>query len=168
MLKRWIAQRYPPDKSLSSEQVLKKTTCVIYLIEICPDFSCFLSCTVRANVPRTRYVCNKWRILHGRAEIRNFSSSVEIFVKISSFRAKAHLVFSFYFSSYPDQRVKKDPDDLEMGVIGSVSLLQNANLSTQPITSFDWSPDKVSRADPEHLLHCSYLNGSYLFYREFC
>ena len=71
--------------------------------------------------------------------------------------------------------MKKDPDDLEMGVIGSVSLLQNANLSTQPITSFDWSPDKVSRADPEnserepeHLLHCSFLNGSYLFYREFC
>ena len=33
-----------------------------------------------------------------------------------------------------------------MGVIGSVSLLQNANLSTQPITSFDWSPDKVSQS----------------------
>jgi len=47
-------------------------------------------------------------------------------------------------SSYPDQRVKKDTDDLDIGVIGSVSLLQNANLSTQPITSFDWSPDKVS------------------------
>ena len=80
--------------------------------------SYFLSCTVRANVPRTRYVCNNMLFL--------------------------------YFSSYPDQRVKKDPDDLEMGVIGSVSLLQNANLSTQPITSFDWSPDKVSRADPEN------------------
>ena len=60
------------------------------------------------------------------------------------------ICFFLYFSSYPDQRVKKDPDDLEMGVIGSVSLLQNANLSTQPITSFDWSPDKVSRADPEN------------------
>ena len=60
------------------------------------------------------------------------------------------MYFFFYFSSYPDQRVKKDPDDLEMGVIGSVSLLQNATLSTQPITSFDWSPDKVSRADPEN------------------
>lgn len=48
------------------------------------------------------------------------------------------------FSSYPDQRVKKDANDLDIGVIGSVSLLQNANLSTQPITSFDWSPDKVS------------------------
>ena len=40
--------------------------------------------------------------------------------------------------------MKKDANDLDMGVIGSVSLLQNANLSTQPITSFDWSPDKVS------------------------
>ena len=70
----------------------------IFLDRDCPDFSCFLSCTVRANVPRTRYVCNKWRILRRRAEIRNFSSSVEIFVKISSFRAKAHLVFFFFFT----------------------------------------------------------------------
>ena len=69
--------------------------------------------------------------------------------------------------------MKKDPDDLEMGVIGSVSLLQNANLSTQPITSFDWSPDKVSRVDPENSERgartlASYLNRSYLFCREFC
>lgn len=40
--------------------------------------------------------------------------------------------------------MKKDANDLDMGVIGSVSMLQNASLSTQPITSFDWSPDKVS------------------------
>ena len=51
---------------------------------------------------------------------------------------------SVFNSSYPEQRVKKDANDLDMGVIGSVSLLQNANLSTQPISSFDWSPDKVS------------------------
>ena len=61
-----------------------------------------------------------------------------------------HFLFSFPFinfiSSYPDKRVKKDAKDLDMGVIGSVSLLQNANLSTQPITSFDWSPDKVSQS----------------------
>lgn len=42
--------------------------------------------------------------------------------------------------------MKKDANDLDMGVIGSVSMLQNASLSTQPITSFDWSPDKVSNA----------------------
>jgi len=29
-----------------------------------------------------------------------------------------------------------------MGVAGSVSLLQNVTLSTQPISSLDWSPDK--------------------------
>lgn len=44
--------------------------------------------------------------------------------------------------SYPDKRVKQDADGINMGVVGSVSLLQNATLSTQPISSFDWSPDK--------------------------
>ncbi|MBN3320352.1 WDR92 protein, partial [Atractosteus spatula] len=43
---------------------------------------------------------------------------------------------------YPAQRTKKDADDIDMGVAGSVSLLQNVTLSTQPIASLDWSPDK--------------------------
>ncbi|XP_033620322.1 WD repeat-containing protein 92 isoform X2 [Fukomys damarensis] len=43
---------------------------------------------------------------------------------------------------YPIQRSKKDPEGVEMGVAGSVSLLQNVTLSTQPISSLDWSPDK--------------------------
>lgn len=30
-----------------------------------------------------------------------------------------------------------------MGVVGSVSLLQNVTLSSQPISHMDWSPDKV-------------------------
>lgn len=50
----------------------------------------------------------------------------------------------FLLSSYPAKRVEKDGDGLEMGVAGSVTLLQNATLSQQPISSFDWSPDKVS------------------------
>ena len=29
-----------------------------------------------------------------------------------------------------------------MGVAGTVNLLQNVTLSTQPIASLDWSPDK--------------------------
>ena len=29
-----------------------------------------------------------------------------------------------------------------MGVPGTVQLVQNAVMSTQPINSFDWSPDK--------------------------
>lgn len=28
-------------------------------------------------------------------------------------------------------------------MVGSVNLLQNVNLSTQPISALDWSPDKV-------------------------
>lgn len=48
-----------------------------------------------------------------------------------------------YFSSeYPAQRSKKGSDDMDVGVAGSVNLLQNATLSTQPIASLDWSPDK--------------------------
>lgn len=50
--------------------------------------------------------------------------------------------FDLVFSEYPIQRSKKDSEGIEMGVAGSVSLLQNVTLSTQPISSLDWSPDK--------------------------
>ncbi|XP_077138693.1 dynein axonemal assembly factor 10-like isoform X1 [Ranitomeya variabilis] len=43
---------------------------------------------------------------------------------------------------YPAQRSRKDPDGVDIGVAGMVSLLQNVTLSTQPISSIDWSPDK--------------------------
>uniref|UniRef100_A0A5F9CTF4 Dynein axonemal assembly factor 10 n=1 Tax=Oryctolagus cuniculus TaxID=9986 RepID=A0A5F9CTF4_RABIT len=43
---------------------------------------------------------------------------------------------------YPVRRSKKDSEGVDMGVAGSVSLLQNVTLSTQPISSLDWSPDK--------------------------
>ncbi|XP_030604101.1 dynein axonemal assembly factor 10 [Archocentrus centrarchus] len=43
---------------------------------------------------------------------------------------------------YPAQRSKKDSDGVDVGVAGSVNLLQNATLSSQPIASLDWSPDK--------------------------
>lgn len=45
-------------------------------------------------------------------------------------------------SEYPAHRSKKDSEGLEMGVAGSISLLQNVTVSTQPISSLDWSPDK--------------------------
>ncbi|XP_074657007.1 dynein axonemal assembly factor 10-like [Tubulanus polymorphus] len=48
--------------------------------------------------------------------------------------------------NYPSNRVVKDSNDIELGVAGTVSLLQNATLSTQPISSFDWSPDKQGLA----------------------
>ncbi|XP_033632495.1 WD repeat-containing protein 92-like [Asterias rubens] len=44
--------------------------------------------------------------------------------------------------SYPTSRVQEDANGVEMGVIGSVSLLQNITLSSQPICGFDWSADK--------------------------
>ncbi|KAM9365845.1 dynein axonemal assembly factor 10 [Pholidichthys leucotaenia] len=43
---------------------------------------------------------------------------------------------------YPAQRSKKDSGDVEVGIAGSVSLLQNVTVATQPIASLDWSPDK--------------------------
>ena len=47
-----------------------------------------------------------------------------------------------YKYRYPDQRSIKDPDGVDMGVPGDLELLNARNLSTQPIGSFDWSPDK--------------------------
>ncbi|XP_006005185.1 dynein axonemal assembly factor 10 isoform X1 [Latimeria chalumnae] len=44
---------------------------------------------------------------------------------------------------YPAQRSKMDSEGVKMGAAGSVNLLQNVTLSTQPIASLDWSPDKL-------------------------
>jgi len=48
--------------------------------------------------------------------------------------------------NYPSCRVKKDDNDLEVGVPGTVSSLQNMTLASQPLSSFDWSPDKMGLA----------------------
>ena len=37
----------------------------------------------------------------------------------------------------------KDNDGVDIGAVGTVDLLQNVNLSTQPVSALDWSPDKV-------------------------
>ena len=49
-------------------------------------------------------------------------------------------------SNYPDNRVLKDESGNEMGVAGSLQLLQNVSMSTQPISSLEWSPDKLGLA----------------------
>ena len=49
-------------------------------------------------------------------------------------------------SSYPSKRVMQDKDGVDLGVAGTISLLQNVTLSTQPICGFDWSPDKTGLA----------------------
>ncbi|XP_011166266.1 WD repeat-containing protein 92 [Solenopsis invicta] len=48
--------------------------------------------------------------------------------------------------NYPEKRKTTDADGIEQGVTGNVSLLQNCTLSTQPISSLDWSPDKQGLA----------------------
>ncbi len=40
----------------------------------------------------------------------------------------------------------KDSSGQEMGVAGSLQLLNNVGLSTQPLSSLDWSPDKIGLA----------------------
>lgn len=45
--------------------------------------------------------------------------------------------------SYPVSRSKKLDDGSEVGVTGNTNLLQHATITEQPITSFEWSPDKV-------------------------
>lgn len=44
--------------------------------------------------------------------------------------------------NYPKERTKQDSDGNEMGVAGTVDQIQNVVLGTQPISGFDWSPDK--------------------------
>jgi hypothetical protein len=36
----------------------------------------------------------------------------------------------------------KDKDDKAVGVAGTMRMLNSRNVSTQPISSWDWSPDK--------------------------
>jgi len=47
---------------------------------------------------------------------------------------------------YPGKRKTEDKEGMEMGVMGTLKKLQNMTLSTQPIASFDWSPDKEGLA----------------------
>jgi WD40 repeat protein len=49
---------------------------------------------------------------------------------------------NLYKYSYPAQRVIKDPEGIEKGVMGTCELLNSRTFSTQPINSFDWHHDK--------------------------
>ncbi|KAI6659115.1 WD repeat-containing protein 92-like isoform X1 [Oopsacas minuta] len=44
--------------------------------------------------------------------------------------------------NYPPKRFKKNEDETEEGVMGSVTALQNIHLSDQPISTLDWNNDK--------------------------
>jgi WD40 repeat protein len=53
---------------------------------------------------------------------------------------------SLWKYTYPAQRSFTDAEGLTKGVMGEVTELQSKELSTQPISSFDWSPDKEGLA----------------------
>lgn len=55
--------------------------------------------------------------------------------------------------------MKQDDKGRDLGVTGSISLLQNAILSSQPISSLDWNRDKVN-----YLLHIT-SRTFYQFYK---
>lgn len=51
--------------------------------------------------------------------------------------------FNIYKYHYPLNRVgKHKQDDSPIGIMGDVELLNSRIISTQPVVSFDWSPDK--------------------------
>jgi hypothetical protein len=50
---------------------------------------------------------------------------------------------SLYKYNYPSKRVQKDADNKhDVGVPGTVELLQKATVAEQPVCAFDWSMDK--------------------------
>lgn len=86
---------------------------------------------------------------------KGFSSLTEKVPKSSTLWCVRHLpqnrdifmtsgggTFHLWKYSYPSARVKEDEDKQNVGVMGTVSLVQNVTLSSQPICSFDWNADK--------------------------
>ncbi|XP_063222208.1 dynein axonemal assembly factor 10 [Bacillus rossius redtenbacheri] len=47
---------------------------------------------------------------------------------------------------YPSKRTREEADGTEAGVAGSLEMLQNMSLTSQPVCGFDWSPDKLGLA----------------------
>ena len=50
--------------------------------------------------------------------------------------------FNVYKYHYPKSRTAMFTDNVPMGVVGSVELLNSKVISSQPVVSFDWSPDR--------------------------
>lgn len=50
--------------------------------------------------------------------------------------------FNLYKYHYPLNRTKMAKDNVPMGVVGTVELLNSKVISSQPIVSLDWSPDR--------------------------
>ena len=53
---------------------------------------------------------------------------------------------NLYKYNYPAKRSIKDEQGLDKGIPGTLTLLNEMVVSTQPVASFDWSPDKMGLA----------------------
>ncbi|GAA6101635.1 dynein axonemal assembly factor 10 [Tachysurus ichikawai] len=70
-------------------------------------------------------------------QVRHLPQNRDIFMTTGG-AGKLHL----WKYDYPGQRREKDGNKVDQGVPGTLSLLQNVTLSTQPIVSLDWNTDK--------------------------
>ena len=53
---------------------------------------------------------------------------------------------NLYKYNYPNQRSVMDENNIPKGVIGSLTVLNTKDITTQPIIGFDWHPDKMGLA----------------------
>ncbi|KAK2957409.1 putative WD domain, G-beta repeat protein [Blattamonas nauphoetae] len=53
-------------------------------------------------------------------------------------------LISIFKYNYPSRRFRPDPDDgLSVGVMGDVTKISSTNVSSQPVNSLDWHPNKL-------------------------
>ena len=50
---------------------------------------------------------------------------------------------NLYKYHYPSSRALKDENDLPIGVVGRVELLNEKKIAEQPIVGLDWNVDKL-------------------------
>jgi WD40 repeat protein len=53
---------------------------------------------------------------------------------------------NLYKYNYPSKRSVMDDNNIEKGVVGSLSILNSREITTQPIMNLDWHPDKTGLA----------------------
>ena len=98
---------------------------------------------LRTFHPERGYTSLEEKLKHGTTVwgVKHLPQNREIFMTLGGDGS-----LSLYKYSYPDHRALRDGDDKEYGVVGSVDLLNNQKLATQPISSFNWCPDKQGLA----------------------
>jgi WD40 repeat protein len=70
------------------------------------------------------------------------------------FAVNAGSELSLFKYSYPDQRKIKAEDGLEVGVAGTVEMLNESCIGSQPCVGFDWHPGKCGLAIMANLDQC--------------